>query len=516
MSITLRGYQETQLEFIDRNINVTNVIGLESGTGSGKTVVFLEFTKNWLKKKDNLLSSVVVSTGFNHLVFDLEKRAAQHSLESIVLIGRGRANCPILVEASGDLSLKGRVFTETGDDYICGDSHKTMIPIGNGKFVYECAARYAAYRAHVESVADSTGKLIITNHSSFLVYQQLLSKASLVIFDEAHTFANFYDSYRNIELDHNDMLKIHTALEATDPVMRAVIKKNINNGVFPLPAKQLKTILECIKEENFSKTVESFFTTKPGLGNYVEASAAGIKVNRFYKFFEFDVLPKVVLASATLDSLTVRMFGGANNYIYREKQQFCDYKNSEFIAIPDDEFNNSLESFLDYVESHGKTSGLILSTTMVDVNKTMGYDGTHDFKMFRDREEFQRYEGKKILVGSRSLFQGIDIPGLQFVALNKLPFPLYGDVAEARNKFLTDGGKNRFDPWSDYTVPIVENDIIQSTGRLWRNSESAGIIAIFDSRIKRFKYLIKKSVRETRPGIKISIMQSGEVKPFEI
>lgn len=117
---------------------------------------------------------------------------------------------------------------------------------------------------------------------------------------------------------------------------------------------------------------------------------------------------------------------------------------------------------------------------------------------------------KLVLIGSRALFQGIDISALDFVAINRIPFSTYDDKFQKQSDYLKDVA--RMNPWTDFTLPLVTNDLIQTTGRLWRNKDDYGTIGIFDERLNnRFKY-IKKYLLDVRKGIKeVDIMNSSDI-----
>jgi len=85
-----------------------------------------------------------------------------------------------------------------------------------------------------------------------------------------------------------------------------------------------------------------------------------------------------------------------------------------------------------------------------------------------------------ILVGSKSFWEGVDVPGgaLRLVIMAKLPFPQYNDpIIKARERLA---GKNAF-----HDVQLVDMliDLRQGVGRLIRTKDDRGCVAILDSRI---------------------------------
>lgn len=522
----LRDYQKVQKEFIESRIDIANVIGIESGTGSGKTITALQFVKEWLEKPENQLTNVVITTGFNNLVFLMEKRALEMGFprEKVkILIGTGACNCPLEMQEKGvsDKDTEYMVFTET-DEYRCGDKHKEFDVSTDVWAKKICPFTQNLYREYFQTIKNNVGQIIITNHSSLLIHQENLSNTSLLIIDEAHTFSNFYESYLRLELDKSDLTSIDKAINNLKPPMNMIIKMNMQKGV-QLPNKQIDAICDNIENTNLSLRTREFFETKPDISNYIERTQNSYTIDRFYRSFDLNIVskPKIILFSATLDDFTLNMFNVHKSNIYREYKTFCDYSKSELICIPNDDFETSLLKFLDYVNNKGLSRGLILSTTITDMNKALSYDGIHGYKMFEDLNKFEKADNistpKKILVGSRGLFQGIDINDLQFVCLNKLPFPVYDDKSRAQQNYLTNNGQNDFDTWNSFVVPKVENDIIQSTGRLWRNTSSHGVISIFDSRVEKFRYIMRKCFDYHRHGIESNIMrEDGTIEEFKL
>lgn len=506
-NVELYHYQRNQFNFIRDKLAVSDRVAVESGTGSGKTIVMLKFAEYWMSLPENKLSNVVISTGMNNLVYLMEKRALEMGMKPKVLIGVKACNCPRLME-NDDVEFK--VFTQ-GNTHNCGTQHYDLSQDGNN-----CPYTVNAYREYYNGITNGVGQLIITNHSSLLVHQSNLN-ASLVLVDEAHTFSVFYDSFLQLELDKNDLKGLDEAIMKTKKPMSSIIKMNLNRGAY-LPRQQVEKICEKIEENEILKNkVAEFFYTKPSPARYLEYGEDSFTLDKFYKHFDLDINPKMVLFSATMDTFTMRMFQIRESDFYREPEVFCDYSQSEFIAIPREDFKQSLLAFINYVDDQHLQSGLILSTTMTDVRIAMRQDGYRDFTFFDDLMEFQRFKGKRILVGSRALFQGIDIQGLDFVALNKIPFPNYNDKFKALQSFLTDNGTNDFDSWNDFTVIKAENDLIQTTGRLWRSKDSKGIVSIFDPRVEKFTYMMRHVFNGYRHGIVSKIMdESCNVKDYPL
>jgi len=94
----------------------------------------------------------------------------------------------------------------------------------------------------------------------------------------------------------------------------------------------------------------------------------------------------------------------------------------------------------------------------------------------------------RVLVGSHSFWEGIDMPGdaLQCVLIDKLPFPPPDDpLVQARVKQLQAQGRNAFDE-----VHVAEAAVAlkQGAGRLIRSESDFGLLVICDPRLRRMGY----------------------------
>lgn len=97
-------------------------------------------------------------------------------------------------------------------------------------------------------------------------------------------------------------------------------------------------------------------------------------------------------------------------------------------------------------------------------------------------ERFRRDE-RAVLFGTRSFWEGIDIPGdaLQCVIIVRLPFEVPDDpVFEARCEHLEAAGRNA---WSEYSVPLAVIRFKQGFGRLIRSVNDRGVVVCLDRRL---------------------------------
>ena len=102
-------------------------------------------------------------------------------------------------------------------------------------------------------------------------------------------------------------------------------------------------------------------------------------------------------------------------------------------------------------------------------------------------EKFAKNE-KSILLGTISLWQGIDVPGpaCTLVAIDRIPFPRPDEpVLSARAAEADAAGGSGF---MQISLPRAALLLAQGTGRLIRSLDDRGVVAILDSRIVNKRY----------------------------
>ena len=99
--------------------------------------------------------------------------------------------------------------------------------------------------------------------------------------------------------------------------------------------------------------------------------------------------------------------------------------------------------------------------------------------------ERMRTDPAACLLGMRSFWEGVDIPGdaLRLLMIEKVPFDPIGDpVVGARTELLELQGR---DPFADYTVPRAAIAFAQGVGRLIRTADDRGVTVVLDNRLRR-------------------------------
>ena len=216
----------------------------------------------------------------------------------------------------------------------------------------------------------------------------------------------------------------------------------------------------------------------------------------------------IILTSATLrtqgsfEHIKERLYG--DNYDAVALGSPFDYKDSTLLYIPDDipepSRRSSYQKMLErgIVELAAALDGRVMAlfTSYAQLRETskaitprlklggiMVYD--QSFGGSRDAllENFKAAE-KAVLMGTRSFWEGVDIPGddLSAVVIAKLPFAVPSDpIFAARSETYAN-------PFPQYAVPDTILRFRQGFGRLIRSRSDRGVVAIFDSRVLTKSY----------------------------
>ncbi len=116
------------------------------------------------------------------------------------------------------------------------------------------------------------------------------------------------------------------------------------------------------------------------------------------------------------------------------------------------------------------------------------------------KEEFSARE-ESILLGLRSFWEGVDVPGpsLSYLVIEKLPFPVPTDpIIEARRELVLEQGGNE---WMDYLIPLATLLFKQGFGRLMRKADDRGVVLFMDKRLRGDTFY-REAVLGSLPGYK--------------
>lgn len=113
-----------------------------------------------------------------------------------------------------------------------------------------------------------------------------------------------------------------------------------------------------------------------------------------------------------------------------------------------------------------------------------------------------RQQHDQVLVGTSSFWEGVDVRGyaLRLVIIDKLPFASPVDpVHAARSQAIRDAGGA---PFMDYALPQAVINLKQGVGRLIRDTQDRGLLAICDTRLYGARYAPK--IRNSLPPMPVT------------
>ncbi|MGJ3240499.1 MAG: helicase C-terminal domain-containing protein [Anaerolineae bacterium] len=243
---------------------------------------------------------------------------------------------------------------------------------------------------------------------------------------------------------------------------------------------------------------------------WLSLQSAPLHVGPLVEEYIWNAKNSVVLTSATLQ--TAGSFQYIRERLYAESAHELalgspfDYKKSTLVYVPDDipqPNDRGYQSMVErgIVELAAELNGRVLAlfTSYSQLRETasrisprlaLGNIAVYDQATGGSREALLdsfRSTEKAVLLGTRSFWEGVDIPGDDLVALVivRLPFAVPNDpiFASRSNTYA-----NAF---NDYAVPDAILRFRQGFGRLIRTKTDRGIVAIFDSRVIHKSYGMK-------------------------
>ena len=115
------------------------------------------------------------------------------------------------------------------------------------------------------------------------------------------------------------------------------------------------------------------------------------------------------------------------------------------------------------------------------------------------------------LVGTLSLWQGVDVPGrtCRLVVIDRIPFPRPDDpVAQARSDAVVAAGGNGFMSVAATHAALL---LAQGAGRLIRRGQDRGVVAVLDSRLRTARYggFLTRSMPALWPTTKPDVVRAA-------
>jgi DNA polymerase-3 subunit epsilon/ATP-dependent DNA helicase DinG len=249
--------------------------------------------------------------------------------------------------------------------------------------------------------------------------------------------------------------------------------------------------------------------------NRISLHAAPLNIGPLVEQHIFNAKETVVLTSATLQT-SGSSSNGEQSFEYLKERLYAqhaeelsvgspfDYKASTLVYLPKDIPEPRQPGYQRYVDQAiidvamalgGRTMVLFtsysqLQTTARAVEQPLANAGLSLLSQAEGGsrqqllEQFKMEDSRSVLLGTRSFWEGVDVPGkaLQAVMIAKLPFDVPSDpVFAARSE--------TFDyPFFEYSIPEAVLRFRQGFGRLIRRQDDEGVVVILDKRVMTKRY----------------------------
>ncbi len=253
-----------------------------------------------------------------------------------------------------------------------------------------------------------------------------------------------------------------------------------------------------------------YWCEKNLIRNEIVLKSVPIMVDNILKEYLFKNTT-AVLTSATLstndnfDYISERV--GITNYKGIKLESPFDYQNNCLLYVPQKTVSPKSKNYYDFVIEKcmelleiTRGNSFVLFTSYKAMNYC--YDMLEEWLLDKGYQPFvqnyeenyntilQNYKASKnpVLFATNSFWEGVDVPGekLSCVIITKLPFNVPTKPIEmARVEKIKSKGCNDF---LHYSVPKAAIRLKQGFGRLIRNTEDRGVVAILDSRIIKTGY----------------------------
>ena len=230
--------------------------------------------------------------------------------------------------------------------------------------------------------------------------------------------------------------------------------------------------------------------------------AAPLHVGGLVRKHLFDSKDSIILTSATIrtnnsfDYIKDRL--SASEIDELAVGSPFDYENSTLVYVPTDipdpgssgfqrVFERTLVSLAEATRgrilvlftsySHMRTTGNYVRKPLADLDIVLYQQGQGVGR--RQLLENFKTADRAVLMGTRSFWEGVDIPGkaLSCVVIGKIPFAVPNDpIVQARSETFDD-------PFSQYSIPEAILHFRQGFGRLIRNRSDRGVVVVMDRRV---------------------------------
>ncbi|MCS7011475.1 MAG: exonuclease domain-containing protein [Anaerolineales bacterium] len=242
-------------------------------------------------------------------------------------------------------------------------------------------------------------------------------------------------------------------------------------------------------------------------GNRLSLNAAPVSVGPLVEKYLWHEKRSVILTSATLTAHG--SFDYMRNTLSADEADELmlgspfDYQNAALLYIPNDiaephtpDYQRQVEQTLIHLCRASGGRALVLFTSYAQLKRTAQAISAplakHDIILYEQGEgasanmllESFKTTERAVLLGTRSFWEGVDVPGeaLSVLVIVKLPFAVPTDPLVAARSELYE------DPFHEYHLPDAVLRFRQGFGRLIRTASDRGVVVILDRRVLTKSY----------------------------
>ncbi len=254
------------------------------------------------------------------------------------------------------------------------------------------------------------------------------------------------------------------------------------------------------REEDKVYWIDRDFSNKYITMKFSPINISSILKERVFNFYKTTILTSATLSTNKNFNFIKNRIGIANSKEYIFESEF-DYKKQVMLYInknipsPSEDFDKYINHLSNNIIkllniSEGRAFVLFTSYKALKLVKDNLILEKIPYKILvqgeesidRLIEEFKK-DISSVLLGTLSFWEGVDIPGesLSLVIITRLPFEVPDDpITSARIEYIK---RNKGNSFFEYQLPNAAILLKQGFGRLIRNRNDKGVVAILDSRI---------------------------------
>jgi ATP-dependent DNA helicase DinG len=273
-------------------------------------------------------------------------------------------------------------------------------------------------------------------------------------------------------------------------------------------ARHLEDMRQQLKEFAISPDAKTIYWVFGGQGNELVIQSAPLHVGSLIEQYLWQRMESIVLTSATLrthdgfDFMQDRL--NAQDVKTLELGSPFNYKEATLVYVPDNipeptdkhNYQHAVENGIIQLAAALNGRVMVLFTSYAQLRQTaqaitprlalgdIAVYGQNEGSSRQALLEGFRTAERAVLLGTRSFWEGVDIPGdsLSALIIARLPFAVPSDpVFAARSETYPDA-------FNQYAVPDAILRFRQGFGRLIRTSTDRGVVTVFDSRILTKRY----------------------------